>query len=99
MAEFKADVSFELTSESRTWAVFDVKDMKRGFLGTFRIQKETLFCTERDDDGTLLLGDYFSGLSSTEDFMDRHELLNWLYEIFASFCEEGKYPPYHFVST
>ena len=96
---FEANVNFEMTSESNKWAVYRVKDLKRGELGVFRINKENGYCDDRDEHGVLQLSPYFSGQMSEEDFAQRFELLNWVYEVFGLFMEEGKWPPMHFVST
>lgn len=96
---FQANVNFEITAETQKWVVYAVKDVDRGELGEFRINKESGFCDDRDEQGELMLSDYFKKVESTEDFADRFELLNWVYDVFGTFIEAGKWPPYHFVST
>ena len=96
---FRADAHFELTSESRRWATYEVTEITRGRIGTFRIEKENHYCDDRDEAGVLQLGDHFSGTMSVEEFADRFELLNWVYDVVSGFVESGVYPPLHFVST
>jgi|GEM_PF-3705119 len=96
---FQAHVNFEITEETRKWVVYEVKDVERGLLGHFRINKETGFCDDRDESGELMLSDYFANLSTLIDFAERFELLNWVYDVFGTFIEADKWPPYHFVST
>lgn len=97
--KFQANVNFELVDESNKWAVYKVSDIQRGELGTFRVNKHNGYCDDRDEAGVLQLSAYFSGELSAEDFAERFELLNWVYEVFAMFLAEEKWPPMHFVST
>jgi len=97
--KFQANVTFELVDKTRRWATYKVSDAARGHLGFFRIDKDAGYCDDRDGDGVLQLGPFFSGSLTTEQFADRFELLNWVYDILGEFLGRDELPQYEFIST
>jgi hypothetical protein len=97
--KFQANVTFELASKTRRWAVYKVTDADRGHVGFFRIDQESGYCDDRDESGVLQLGPCFSGHLTTEQFADRFEFLNWVYDVLGEFLGRGELPVYEFIST
>jgi hypothetical protein len=102
--KFEADATFEAVEITRKWALYKVSDRTRGQIGYFRLNRETGYCDDRDTDGVLQLGPWFGGDApgraiTGEDFVDRFELLNWVYEAFEAIYEMEEPPKYHVVST
>lgn len=97
--KFQANVTFELTSKSRRWTVYKVTDTGRGHIGFFRIDGESGYCDDRDENGVLQLGPYFAGNLTAEEFADRFEFLNWVYDVLADFYGRDEMPVYEFVSN
>ncbi len=98
-SKFQAEVTFELVEDSRKWATYKVGDRSRGHIGYFRLNREHKTVDDRDSDGVLQLGGWFAKVASTEDFADRHDLLNWVVAMLEEFLTRAELPKYQFVST